>query len=287
MNGFNDQVAQHYARTRYIPARESVNLVRDAICEIEKQIPIRTAADVGCGVGRFLKALTQPEEISVVHGYDISAEMLSQFRSSSTVETDKIRLHEANCALRGTLDTEAFDMILLHWVLNTTAAWHEILENCVQAIKPGGGLLWFQETGSLYDAIDRREELTGADDEFLRVFWSEFYTGLGLWGHSEILQQRTGLSMSSDLSKQALVDRGLIITALKKTKRTWTHEVTPDWLIDYVLVPKAFSNFWQIPERVFQRGLDRVYSLMARYPDAAKKAILLEFHAVPIVALRR
>src|ERR1041384_5094408 len=130
MNQFVGPIAKHYAMTRYMPPSESISLLTDATNEIRHMTRIRAVADVGCGTGRFLKALASIDRVSSVHGYDISENMLSQFVNEVRSPSPQIHLHLADCSIQGSLPAEGFHLIVLHWVLNTTSAWSDILENC-------------------------------------------------------------------------------------------------------------------------------------------------------------
>jgi SAM-dependent methyltransferase len=285
MNGFDAGIANIYSRTRYLPLEDSIQLVSGAVQERDLR-KRRVVADVGCGIGRFLPALATIPNVTSIHAYDVSTDMLSKCGSRIDNLVTRIYLHQSDCALPHALPSNVFDIVLLHWVLNTTDRWHDLLENCVAAIRPGGLLLSFEEHSTLYDAIDGRGELMHAQNDFVSLFWNEFYLEFEPSGVSATLEKRLGVSMRSPQPFSALAEKGLTIERLVDNKRTWNSNVSLRWVLESVIIPKAFSNFWQIPDPVFQRALRRVMRLIARYPIAASCRFPLNYDSTPVVACK-
>jgi hypothetical protein len=212
--------------------------------------------------------------------------MLIQARKA-TAGSSGISLVQANCAITRMLRPESLDLIMLHWVLNTTNAWYEIVGNCTAALRPGGVLLWFDERGSLYQAIDGEPNgfwRQGCD--FSRALWDHFYKGLGPWGQGESLRIREGLPMGAETSLNAIVNKGFKVTKLAAEKRSWSRFITIEWLVRRVLEPRAFSNLWRIPEPIYEGALKGLSDWMETYPHAARQSIRLDYNATPVLAIK-
>lgn len=288
MTGFVGQVARGYEETRYIPSNVAEELVSDAVgaCSISK--PQYHIADVGCGTGRFLRALAKLNGVSELYGLDLSRDMLREaepLRSGSNV----IRLFERDCSIRGGLEGSTYDLILLHWVLNTTERWYDLLGNCVHALRPGGVLLSFEESGSLYSAIDG--DIAAFDHSLNGIVaheaWEEFCGGLGDWGTPSMLQGRNGLPVCSRTSVDAIADYGLRITSMAGARRSWSKIVTTEWLLGSVVVPRMFSNLWRIPGPVYDRAVRRLSKWVQAHPYAACLPIIIQYSATPLIAVER
>ncbi|MGE5648301.1 MAG: class I SAM-dependent methyltransferase [Acidobacteriota bacterium] len=284
---FTEQIASNYRETRYMPPKVGRNLVFAGmdLKGAGNRRP-RVVADVGCGVGRFLPALDDFAGVYSVCAYDLSVDMLNK-ASNAVADRTAVHLIQRDCSLPRAMEPEAFDLVLLHWILNTTPAWYEIVGNCTKALRPGGVLLWFEERGTLYEAVDGNAAETALDGNGAPIeFWLEFYEGLGKWGERESLRRREGVSMGAETSLVAIADRGLKVSQLAGAKFSWTSFVTMEWLVVKVLAPRCFTNLSAIPEPVYDRALRRLSKWLRDHPSVARMPIRLDYKAAPVVAVK-
>jgi SAM-dependent methyltransferase len=267
MNLFKSNIAEGYKDTRFIPSSTSRELVARALRVGSPFRPIRVVADVGCGSGRFLPSLANIGGIPEVWGYDLSTDMLAQAERSVT-RVANVNLVERDCAIAGVLGSEKFDLVLLHWVLNTTHAWYEVVKNCTAALD-----------GAASDC-------DGDGGEACAALWTEFYKGLGSWGENDSLRKREGLPLGSGTPVEAIANRGFTVAKLATEMATWSRVVTVDWLINRVLAPRAFSNLSRIPTPTYDRAMNGLFKWIAAHPQVARSPIRLRYKSTPVVAVK-
>lgn len=283
MNCFQRQIAANYRNTRYIPGIIAAKLIRQALRHSLRET--HEVADVGCGTGRFTGALANSPGVTSVHGYDISSDMLAQVSPYNKYPAP-VRLMIRDCSKRGVLQPESFDLIFLHWVLNTSVLWREIVDNCVRAVRAGGLIVWLDENGSLYRSIDGdSSDFVNGESDFISGFFEEFYRTLGYWGRPEVLREREGIQIGGGNGATAIAARGFKIKKLNVTA-VWNRQISVDWLYGSVLKAKAFSNFHRIPDSSYSKALTKLGCWIARYPTDARKLVWLQYSASPVIAVR-
>ncbi len=136
------RVADIYEVTRGIPDNFMKELIEAVIliCEIQSNSLV---LEVGCGTGRFLRALAS-QKISVV-GLDISKGMLEKAyvnqRSQKYLRSNLI----AGDAVSIPLNQGLFKAILVIHLFHLMTDWRLALTNIIQLLRPGGKLV----TGSV------------------------------------------------------------------------------------------------------------------------------------------
>ncbi len=287
MAHFRGTIAEHYADTRFIPLDVCRSLIRHAVEHASLHRPMRVFADIGCGSGRLLRGFQSLQTAYKCVAFDISPDMLHRIPFSLLCRGN-ISAVERDCSSVDALPSSCFDLIVLHWVVNVSPRWSEVLQNCVMALRPGGSLLWFDERGDLYDAVDGSPEgFLETGSEFSFALWNRFYRELGRWGEQYLLALRTGVAVKSTTQEKFLFDRGLEIRYLTSTSRTWRKEIRVRWLIKRVMEERAFSNFWRIPDSHYERALDKVKAWVSTYPTACTLPMTMRYRSTPILAIRK
>lgn len=132
------RVADVYEATRGIPDNFMKELIEAVIfiCEVQSDSLV---LEVGCGTGRFLRALAS-QKISVV-GLDISEGMLEKAclnqRSQKYLRSSLI----AGDAISIPLNHGLFKVILAIHLFHLMTDWRQALTNIVQLLGPGGKLV--------------------------------------------------------------------------------------------------------------------------------------------------
>ncbi len=281
---FEDLAGSHYLDTRYLPLTVGARLVGSACRAVSPTLSVRSVCDLGCGPGRLLLPLRDfTGRLSVV-GIDRSDAVLG-FASRQLRSGSGVRLLAGDCRRRTTLAAESCDITFMHWLLNVCAEWESVLGNSLAWTRVGGAIVWFHETGSLYDAIDGRAADFGC--EAAQELWETFYSALGDWGEPERLSSRDGLAFREfDLASHWLCHEGAEVERLMAASVTWSRSVTPRWIVDRVLLPRVFSNLRRVPAKTYGRAMRAVTSLLERWPNSVDCRVQLHYRAFPVVARR-
>ena len=101
--------------------------------------------EVACGTGRNLIAVARRYPEARLHGFDISAEMLTTARASIARKglSDRIVLAEGDATAFDPADmfgVPAFDRILISYSLSMIPDWQAALAEAVRHLAPGGQL---------------------------------------------------------------------------------------------------------------------------------------------------
>jgi len=278
------QVAKHYSDTRFMPYEVSCSLISESVEYAARFRPMEDFADVGWGSGRLLRGFNSPQ-FERVTGFDLSEEML-RLVPHDLIASRKFTLIQCNCASTPLGDAR-FDLVVLHWVANVTCRWEQIFQNCLSALRPGGALLWFDEQGDLYDAIDGHSSgLAGHNSEFVLALWDHFYHELGNFGAAPYLQLRSGAPLKEGAQEKLAKCEGLKVFTLHSSRRTWRRIVTAEWLLSKVIQAKAFSNFQHIPEKIYERAATRTRVWAQAYRSDWRLPILITYRSTPVLAVQ-
>lgn len=277
--------ARTFQRTRILPPRYVRRLFGAAFAEMHRHgETIRDALDIGCGTGRMLSGLAASQPNMNIVGIDISETMLAA--AADLDLPSHCRLRVGDCRRKDTIASDCADMIILHWVLNTTEGWDDILARAIEGLRGGGSILWFDERSNLYDAIDGRLDSGpfGRWPPLALKFWNTWYDGLGEYRIAGRLQNRIGLSMNDVKAECLLTANEFNVTRLKKATEHWVATVSLRWLFHNVLEKKAFSNLWLIPDRQYERALNAVRNFFMITEGATDTWIDLSFSSTPVIA---
>lgn len=142
-------------------------------------IEMGTLVDLGCGTGTLTVPLAKL--FTTVIGVDLSAEMLTIAQEKAAVEQQDIQWIEADMS-EMIFAPESVDCMTilcdsLNYVIEQGAV-QQTLENCYQALKPGGLLIFDVHTmAKIHDVFeDFSENVIGEDFSYI---WNSFVTGEG------------------------------------------------------------------------------------------------------------
>ncbi len=131
-----------YQRHVYDLTRKFYLFGRDRLLDL---LPVETGTSVlemGCGTGRNLIRLDKAKPGAILHGIDISAEMLGTAKRMAGGRHE-LKLTQASC---DSLDPEAafgvaqFDVIYFSYVLSMIPDWRPAVERAWELLAPGGTL---------------------------------------------------------------------------------------------------------------------------------------------------
>jgi len=144
-----------YEDTRRVSPKQIEVAFRAALRKVPNPSKARVL-DVGCGTGRLLRCLV-PGVFSAkqVVGIDTSPSMLKRVRDKRSL--DKVKLIETSIFDFTPTHQGRFDIIICHWFFHCVAPWHAAVLACLRLIKKTGVLVWLDEDGDLYRALDDLE----------------------------------------------------------------------------------------------------------------------------------
>lgn len=277
--------ARVYAETRILPP-ERARCLANVVVGPARKSRTQTVVDIGCGTGRILAGLVQLRGVEVI-GVDITEAMLRAVPAWA-LETGCCRLILRDCRAGVVPTPGTADVALVHWVFNTTEDWRSILEYAVRCIRPSGRVAWFEERGTLYDAIDGRLAVVPESWSSMELeFWRLWYRALGDHGEAPQLEKRPGLPIQSGAPAALLESVGYSIERDREREERWDRYVSLHWIVQRVLVARAFTNLWQIPDAVYWRAVRAVQDYLARYRSAESPQVRLRFVSTPVTAVRR
>jgi len=275
-----------YRQTRQMPFDVLKNLFESIYNFIQIDLEIARIADIGCGCGRLFPGLISAKEKRNIIGVDISQSMLDAVPSCFS-QTGSLKLLNADCRITKTFEYNSLDFVLLHWIFNTTEWWEDIITNVHRWKKDNGVIVWFEEKSDLYSAIDghciggKYTSISGIEHDF----WDTWYDALGYFGIKSSLSKRNGLSMSSNLPILMLESLNYKIVKLNESKQVWSQTVNLQWIVQNVFLYRAFSNFWQIPDKLWTRSVKTLLSFVSRYEKDFFHPIILKFNCIPVIAI--
>ena len=275
-----------FRQTRQIPFSVLKKQFESIFQFVQTDLEINRIADIGCGCGRLFPGLIAAQKKSNIIGVDISQSMLDAVPIWVS-QTGRLNLLNADCRLTNTLENNSLDFVVLHWILNTTECWEDIITNIHKWKKKRGVIAWFEEKSDLYSAIDGhylRDKYISISG-FEHDFWDTWYKALGDIGKASSLSRRNGLSMNSNLPTLMLESLDYKIVRLNESEQNWTQIVNLKWIFQNVFLYRAFSNFWQLPDQLWGQSVKSLLSFVSRYEKDIFSPIVLKFKCTPVVAI--
>lgn len=279
---FDRSIAAVYDETRPITAEACQGMVRDALEGVTFRAP-PLVADVGCGTGRILEhlvpAIWAPDRVVAI---DESTEMLARASqkpnlANVTFVHQSVVDFASSPAARG-----SFNLVMAHWLFHCVEDWPSAILSCLRILGPNGVLIWFEEDGDLYRALDRLDPLLPSRaSQPVYQFFAEFYA---LVEQEFRLAGRTWSGPSCRLGTPLrntqnlvcfLASRGWSVTHDKR-ERSWSMNVTYQWLLSTVLEQRVFTNLRRIPSAIYGVALAKLKQaeLVRRHQDIAKPICL-------------
>ncbi|RKE84288.1 methyltransferase [Rhizobium sp. AG855] len=101
-----------------------------------------TLLEIGCGTGRNLLLARRHYPTALLHGLDISAEMLVSARHNFRKESDQPLLRVADATRFSPEDfgTSGFDRVMISYALSMIPDWQAAIDRAITALAPSGSL---------------------------------------------------------------------------------------------------------------------------------------------------
>ena len=278
--------ASLFSATRPMPMRVAQRLANAIARRVDRKQTVRNVVDAGCGVGRFIPAFERGFRGASFTAVDSSLPMLEAAARRLVCSNRRLMLR-GDLAERNLLRRGSTDVVIMHWVLNATAAWQTVIENAKQWLRDGGCIVWFEEQGSLYDLVDDAAGAAHATNIWSPAaldVWSCYRERLGEWGTRCSLSRRVGISVAPRQVREMFQQHGFSVTRLHGDSVRWTGSASLAWMVHRVLLERAFSNSWLIPDAIHSSAATETRKWLARYPLAAAQRETLPFSATPVVA---
>ena len=286
---WSNGVAERFLQTRYMPRSVSEDIAREVISWQARRLGKRKVkvTEIGCGAGRLSRGYTSiamdPRSDYQVEyvGLDHDIRMLTAAMHGPGRVAGEFKA--VDCSDSAGISRWRADLVVVHWVANTTPRWEEIMRNAVGGLNEGGAILFLEEQSCLYNAIDGRFEGTGLGQKKVwRDFWETFYKSAGM--AEERLGRRIGLEMDMCTVSKAWEYQGLLLRELDNDYK-WERLLTPRWIADRVLVPRAFTNLRLLSAPALEKGLQGIEKLFSRYRAFGYTPLKVKYHARPIVGV--
>lgn len=290
---FNVELARIYDETRPIDREACGACFRDAL---EGRLLHRnfTIMDVGCGTGRILECLI-PELFrkDQVVGIDISSEMLEIARNKSALKGLTFRNISIMDFASEVRNQGQFDVVICNWLFHCVLDWRNVLRACISIAKPSATLVWLEEDGDLYRALDMigASQPTPTTDALQRLF--DAYHGCvekllaahDLPGVKPVSRIGPPLRCTGDLADA-------LATCNWTTQREfavhyWKRRVSVNWIVKKVLSLRAFTNLQRVPVPINEAAIADLECQLGRagMPNA-NDTLELNFWAKPTIAFR-
>ena len=91
--------------------------------------------------------------------------------------------------------------------------------------------------------------------------------------------------MNSSTSKTILESFNYKVVTLNNFKQTWRITVNFPWIVQNVLLYRAFSNFWLIPNHNWNSSMKKIISFMSNHENEMSFPIILKFQSTPVIAI--
>ncbi|MFO0834404.1 MAG: class I SAM-dependent methyltransferase [Phycisphaerales bacterium] len=273
---FNETVAAVYDDTRYLDPKAASSAIGDVLSRSVGDSAICRILDAGCGTGRLVRPVLDAlrdfrcgrgrEYI----GIDQSESMLDYARDALG---GVAAFWQSDIADFCSAHRQCYDLVVLHWVLHCCDGWMSTLGSALESIRARGCLLWLEETGDLYDAID----CAWAPDEDssnapLRQLFDAY------WRSVHEVQRRHGLPLTdptarigppvraaAELLEARLQESGYELFASEEHR--WSRYVPLRWLKEVVIGNRAFSNMRMMPDWIHAIAVTRCADFGAAFDD--------------------
>lgn len=283
---FDAEIARIYDETRLIDPEACRACLRDALSGIVGGNNLKIL-DAGCGTGRILECLIpclrQREQVI---GIDISPAMLELARSKPAL--CGVEFHNVSVVDFATVpgNRKYFDVVICHWIFHCVPDWRKAFRSCVSLVNPDGVLVWLEEDGDLYRALD---EMSTSNETLKRLF-DAYYESvnkelrtLGLGEIIPYIRTGTALRCTDDLANE-LAAQGWNVQSHFKA-HYWAKQVTVGWIISNVFDQRAFTNLRRIPVVANVRAIGELKQKLGKGGLPKEGDILeLKFLAKAVVA---
>lgn len=281
---FDDTVASIYNDTRQLDFDAAMRAILDVLTRTMGDSPVRRVLDAGCGTGRLVRPLLEAigrqslrGRCDVV-GIDHSEAMLEHARRDLK---ELASFCQADIADYCSLHRDYYDIVLLNWVLHCCDNWADTLAASLGSIRIGGCLLWLEESGDLYRAIDcawahEDHPAPGSLRRLLDAYWEsihEVQRGHGLPITDPSARIGPSLRTATERLESHLRVQGFEL--FDSEVFGWSRTVSYHWLKDVVIGGRAFSNMRLVPDWVHCAALASCPEL-APHPDD-DSAVLLTY----------
>jgi len=129
-----------WQRHCYDVTRKHYLFGRDRMIRELRSQPGASVLEIGCGTGRNLALVRRRWPGAMLHGLDISAEMLKSARARLGPDAALALGDAADFDARHLFGRDRFDRVVLSYCLSMIPAWEETVIHACGMLKPGGSL---------------------------------------------------------------------------------------------------------------------------------------------------
>jgi ubiquinone/menaquinone biosynthesis C-methylase UbiE len=258
---FDTELARIYDETRPIDGEACRAGFRAALKSILGNQHSRIV-DVGCGTGRVLKCLI-PDIVrkEQVVGIDISGAMLAI--AKTTLKGVDLREISLTDFANETKNHQSFDVVICHWLFHCIPDWQTALRACTRLAKKSGILIWLNEDGDLYQALDGMTGVQSNSKKSLNLLFEAYYRAvndaLQLKNAPQIVpSSRAGTVLRcTEALESELANWGWDVQSPWGTQY-WVKEVSAGWIIDKILTPRVYTNLRNIPPDINSQAIKKL-----------------------------
>lgn len=260
---FDTELASIYDETRPIDGeacRAGFRAALKAICGNQHA----RIVDVGCGTGRVLEYLIS--EIvckEQVVGIDSSKAMLDMARAKPALKDVDLREISLTDFANETKNNQGFDAVICHWLFHCIPDWQTALRTCTGLAKKSGILIWLNEDGDLYQALDGMTGVQSTSRKSLNLVFEAYYKevneALELKSLPQIVpSSRAGTVLRcTEALESELANWGWDVQLPWETQY-WDKEVSVDWIIDKILTRRVYTNLRDIPHETNTQAIQNL-----------------------------
>jgi S-adenosylmethionine-diacylgycerolhomoserine-N-methlytransferase len=137
-----DRIYRHQRRI-YDVTRKYYLLGRDKLLSGLEPQPGQSVLEIGCGTGRNLVAVSRLYPRALIHGFDISGEMLETAAAAVERTGKAIRLAQADATRfspKAVFNRNGFDRVFISYTLSMIPDWRAALAAAASSLNDGGQL---------------------------------------------------------------------------------------------------------------------------------------------------